>query len=176
MNMVIIAAVAGFAGVIVGAIIVLISFNLKVKYDEKKENRNRELDHTVKEIEALNQVNIKVNEILEKRLSLKSEYVSFDTFDDCYIPIDDYVFLKSYTSQNNYYLPTYLIEEFFKNISSMRVVLSPEEIVRLGGYTYKGGRAILEKFSDDLIRIMEEKKVRIKSLTNQPLSFFLSGK
>lgn len=173
MLVVIAAATAGFAGIVVGAVIVLIAINLKVKYDDKKEKRNRELDYTVKEIEALNRVNMKVNEILEKRLLLKSEYVSFDTFDDCYIPIDDFVYLQSYTSQNNYYLPSYLVEEFFKNISSLRVILSPEETVRLGGYTYKGGRAILEKFSEDIVQIMEEKKIYIKTLTNQPLSFFV---
>lgn len=176
MTMVIAAALAGFFGIIVGAVIVMVAFNLRIKYDEKKEFRNRELDFAVKEIETLNLLNIKVNEILEKRLLLKSEYVSFDTFDDCYVPIDDFVYLQSYTAQNNYYLPTYLVEEFFKKISGRRVILSPEETARLGGYTYKGGRAVLETFSDDLVRIMEERKAFIKNLSGQPLSYFTGGK
>lgn len=168
------AASAGLVGVLVGAVIVIAAVNVRVKYDEGRANRNKELDFTVKEIETLNLLNQKVNEILQKRNLFRSDYVSFDAFDDNYITIDDFVYLQTFTSQNNFYLPTYLIEEFFKNTSHRRVILSPEETVRLGGYTYKGGRVIMENFSDDLVRIMEEKKIYLKQLSNQPLSYFVS--
>ncbi|MHC5249854.1 hypothetical protein [Enterococcus sp. HY326] len=171
---ILIAAIAGFFGILVGAILVIFAFNLRIKYDEGKERRSRELEYTVKEIETLNLLNQKVNEILQKRNLFRSDYVSFDSFDDNYITIDDFVFLQTFTSQNNFYLPTYLVEEFFKNNSHRRVILSPEETVRLGGYTYKGGRALMETFSDDLVRIMEEKKIYLKQLSNQPLSYFVS--
>ncbi|MDH6364804.1 hypothetical protein M2139_001751 [Enterococcus sp. PF1-24] len=170
---ILIPCIAGLIGVIIGGIIVVVAFNLKTKYEEKKQLRNQELMFTVKEIETLNLLNAKINDILQKGLLLKPEYVSFDAFDDCYVPIDDFVYLKSFASQNNFYLPTYLIEEFFKNISHRRVILSPDETVRLGGYTYTGGRIILETFSDELVSIMEEKKRHMKALTNQPLSYFL---
>lgn len=165
-------ALAGFVGIIVGAIMVLLAFDLRIRYEEKKAIRKRELEYTVKEIETLNQLNMKINEILQKRLIIQPDYVSFDAFDDCYVTIDDFVFLQSFTAQNNFYLPNYLIEEFFKNISHRRVILSPEETVRIGGYTYKGGRAVLETFADELMDIMEEKKIRIRNLSNQPLSYF----
>lgn len=165
-------AIAGLFGIIVGAIIVMFAFNLRIKYDERKEIKKQELENIVKEIETLNLLNMKINEILQKRALFNFDYVSFDSFDDCYITIDDFVYLQSFTSQNNYYLPAYLIEEFFKNISHRRVTLSPEETVSLGGYTYKGGRKIMETFSEDLIDIMEERKIQMKNLTNQPISYF----
>lgn len=166
------AAIAGLFGIVVGAIIVMVAFNMKVKYDERKAVKNQELENIVKEIQTLNLLNMKINEILQKRALFNFDYVSFDSFDDCYITIDDFVYLQSFTSQNNYYLPTYLIEEFFKNISHRRVTLSPEETVSLGGYTYKGGRKIVETFSEDLLDIIEERKIRMKTLTSQPISYF----
>ncbi|WP_161842954.1 hypothetical protein [Candidatus Enterococcus huntleyi] len=165
-------ALAGLVGVIVGAAIVSIAFYLQLRYQEKKELRRRNLENRVREIEVLNELNKKVNEILQKRNVLLEKYVSFDAFDDCYITIDDFVYLQTYTSQNNFYLPNYILEQFFKNISHRKVVLSPEETVKIGGYTYKGGRVILENFSEELIEMITEKKIQIKQLTNDQVDFF----
>ncbi|MGM0123527.1 hypothetical protein IGI37_000899 [Enterococcus sp. AZ194] len=164
-------ALAGLVGVLVGAGIVSFAFYLQLRYQEKKELRRRNLENRVREIEVLNELNKKVNEILQKRNVLLEKYVSFDAFDDCYITIDDFVYLQTYTSQNNFYLPNYILEQFFKNISHRKVVLSPEETVKIGGYTYKGGRVILENFSEELIEMIEEKKIQIKQLTNDAVNF-----
>lgn len=168
-------ALAGLIGVLVGAGIVSLAFYLQLRYQEKKELRRRSLENKVREIEVLNELNKKVNEILQKRNVLLEKYVSFDAFDDCYITIDDFVYLQTFTSQNNFYLPNYILEQFFKNIAHRKVVLSPDETVKIGGYTYKGGRVVLENFSEELIEMINEKKIQMKQLTNDPVEFF-SGK
>ncbi|MFC0362876.1 hypothetical protein [Enterococcus canintestini] len=165
-------AVAGFLGVIVGALIVTIAFNLRIRYDERKEQKRRALELKVKEIETLNQLNKKINEILQKRSVLMEEYVSFDAFDDCYITIDDYAYLQSFAAQNNFYLPNYILEEFFKKIAQRKVILSPDETIKVGGYAYKGGRVIMEHFSDDLTQLINERKTELKRLSDNTLTYF----
>lgn len=167
-------AIAGFVGVLVGALLMIISFNLYIKYTNRQANKKRVLEHKMKEIEALNQLNKKVNEILQKRNILMDDFVSFDSFDDCYITIDDFVYIQSFVSQNNFYLPNYLVEEFFKNIAQRKVILSPEETTKIGGYTYKGGRIILEKFADEILSVLNEKKIQIKKMNNNQLTLFSS--
>ena len=159
-------AIAGFIGVIVGALLVTIIFNLRIRYDEQKEKRRRLLEHKVKEIETLLQLNRKISEILQKRVILMDEYVSFDAFDDCYITIDDFAYLQSFAAQNNFYLPNYFLEEFFKKIGTRRVILSPEETVKIGGYV------IMENFLDTLTEMVNERKTQMKNLTNEPLTYF----
>ncbi len=165
-------AVAGFLGVIIGALIVTIAFNLRIRYDERKEQKRRALELKVKEIETLNQLNKKINEILQKRSVLMEEYVSFDAFDDCYITIDDYAYLQSFAAQNNFYLPNYILEEFFKKIAQRKVILSPDETIKVGGYAYKGGRVIMEHFSDDLTQLINERKTELKRLSDNTLTYF----
>ena len=46
----------------------------------------------------------KIIEILEKRMGTMDKYVSFDVFDDCYITVDDYIYLQSFAAQNSFYL------------------------------------------------------------------------
>lgn len=165
-------AVVGFLGVIIGALIVTIAFNLRIRYDERKEQKRRALELKVKEIETLNQLNKKINEILQKRSVLMEEYVSFDAFDDCYITIDDYAYLQSFAAQNNFYLPNYILEEFFKKIAQRKVILSPDETIKVGGYAYKGGRVIMEHFSDDLTQLINERKTELKRLSDNTLTYF----
>ena len=126
----------------------------------------------MKEIETLNQLNKKINEILQKRSVLMEEYVSFDAFDDCYITIDDYAYLQSFAAQNNFYLPNYILEEFFKKIAQRKVILSPDETIKVGGYAYKGGRVIMEHFSDDLTQLINERKTELKRLSDNTLTYF----
>ncbi len=165
-------ALIGLLGVLVGAVIVGVAVVIIFKYFERKDNRTRDLEHRAKEIETLNLLNKKINEVLGKRNVLMEDYVRFNAFDDCYITIDDYIYLHSFAAQNNSYLPNYLIEEFFKNISQRKVILSPEETVRMGGYTYKGGRVVMESFSENLLGIINEKKSQLSKLTNKPLHYF----
>ena len=135
--------IVGLIGVLLGAILVYIGMVVQMRHLENKEQRRRELELKVKEIETLNQLNKKINEILQKRATLLDEYVSFDAFDDCYITIDDFAYLQSFAAQNNFYLPT-----------------------------YKGGRVILENFTDNLTEMINEKKAQLKSVTRQPIGFF----
>lgn len=165
-------AVSGFIGVLTGALVVAIAFNLRIRYDERKEQRRRQLEHKVKEIETLIQLNKKINEILQKRAVLMDEYVSFDGFDDCYITIDDFAYLQSFAAQNNFYLPNYILEEFFKKIAQRKVILSPDETMKIGGYTYKGGRVILEHFTDDLTELINERKNQLKTISGETLTYF----
>lgn len=162
----------GFFGVLVGALVVIVAFSLRNSYEDRKANQRRQLDHKVKEIETLNQLNKKINEILQKRTLFMNEYVSFDQFDDCYITIDDYAYLQSFAAQNNFYLPNYILEEFFKKISQRKVILTPEETVKMGGYAYKGGRVILEQFADDINELMNERKVQLREISNEDMTYF----
>jgi len=162
----------GILGVIVGALITTAAFELRIRYDERKEVKQRTLEHKVKEIETLVMLNKKIIEILEKRIIMMDKYVSFDAFDDCYITVDDYIYLQSFAAQNSFYLPNYFLEEFFKKIGTRRVILSPEETVKIGGYTYKGGRIIMENFLDQLVEMVNERKTQMKNMTSEPLTYF----
>jgi len=162
----------GMIGVIVGALIVGVAFYFRIRYEEGKSQKNRILEHKVKEIETLVVLNKKINEILEKRIIMMDKYVSFDAFDDCYITVDDYIYLQSFAAQNSFYLPNYFLEEFFKKIATRKVVLSPEETMEVGGYTFKGGRVIIEEFSDKITEMIYERKVEIKKMTKEPLTYF----
>ncbi|MGK0551216.1 hypothetical protein ACSFB8_03625 [Enterococcus faecalis] len=164
--------IAGMAGVVVGALIVTVCAALNVSYKERKAIRYRELEQIVKEIETLNLLNKKINEVLQKRDIYLDKSVHFLSVDDCYISIDDFIYLESFSAQNNFYLPTYLIEEFFRKIAHRKVILTPIEVSKMGGNTYKGGRVILETFSDELMDIIESKKRKLKRLKNEPLYYF----
>ncbi|MGX7243478.1 hypothetical protein ACWOC1_01365 [Enterococcus quebecensis] len=164
--------IAGITGVLIGAVIVSVGVALRVTYEERKSVRYRELEHFVKEIESLNLLNKKINEVLQKREIYVDKSVNFVSMDDCYISIDDFIYLESFSAQNNFYLPTYLIEEFFKKITHRKVILTPDEVISMGGSTYKGGRVILENFSDELLTIIEDKKRQMKRLTHKPLYYF----
>lgn len=164
--------IAGMTGVLVGAVIVSVGVSLRMRYEERKSLRYRELEHFVKEIESLNLLNKKVNEILQKRDIYVDNKVNFISMDDCYISIDDFIYLESFSAQNNFYLPTYLVEEFFKKIAHRKVILTPDEIIAMGGSTYKGGRVILESFSEELLTIIEDKKKQMKRLSHKPLYYF----
>ncbi|WP_339101787.1 hypothetical protein [Candidatus Enterococcus clewellii] len=165
----------GILGVIVGAAITVVSVSLRMSYEDKRDMRRRELENYVKEIESLNLLNKKINEILQKRDIYIDRSVHFLSVDDCYISIDDFIYLESFSAQNNFYLPTYLIDVFFKKIIHRRVILTPDEIASIGGSTYKGGRVILENFSDELLTIIEDKKRQMKRLSNKPLYYFRSN-
>ncbi|MBG0314215.1 hypothetical protein [Enterococcus faecium] len=167
-----IVGITGLIGVLTGAVVVYIGMILQMRHLENKEQRRRELELKVKEIETLNQLNKKINEILQKRTTLMEEYVSFDAFDDCYITIDDFAYLQSFSAQNSFYLPNYILDELFKNISHRKVTLSPDETMKIGGYAYKGGRVILENFTDSLTEMINEKKAQLKTMTRQPIGFF----
>ena len=153
--------IAGMVGVIVGALIVTASAALHSSYKERKEVRYRELEHLVKEIESLNLLNKKVKEILQKRELYIDRSIEYLSMDDCFISIDDFIYLESFSAQNNFYLPTYLIEEFFKKIAHRKVILTASEVAEMGGHTYKGGRVILENFSDEILAIIEAKKAAV---------------
>jgi hypothetical protein len=160
---------SGVFGVIIGAVITMVGFFLFRRYDLMRDIRRRDLEHQVKEIETLNLLNKKISEILQKRTLLMPEFVSFDAFDDVHISIDDYAYLQSFAAQNNFYLPSYIMETFFQNIAHRRVVLTPEETVQIGGYTFKGGRLIMEQFQDEIEKMIHERKVNLKKVTNTPI-------
>ncbi|MDK2844741.1 MULTISPECIES: hypothetical protein [Enterococcus] len=164
--------ISAFIGVILGAVIVLITNSLRVRYDEARQVKMRMLEHKVKEIELLVLLNKKIRELLEKRVMMMDKYVSFDAFDDCYITIDDYVYLQSFASSNSFYLPNHILDEFFQKIATRKVVLTPEETVQFGAYAYKGGRVVLEQFSDELTELIYERKIQMKQLTDKPLAYF----
>ena len=69
-----IVGITGLIGVLTGAVVVYIGMILQMRHLENKEQRRRELELKVKEIETLNQLNKKINEILQKRTTLMEEY------------------------------------------------------------------------------------------------------
>ncbi len=164
--------VIGMSGVLVGALIVVLAFYLLLQYQEQKEKKRRMIEQKTKEIETLVHLNQKMVEILEKRILLMDKYVSFDAFDDCYITVDDYIYLQSFAAHNSFYLPNRFLEEFFSQISTRKVVLSPEETLAIGGYTFKGGRVLIEQLSDKITEMVYERKIQLKKVTDQPLTLF----
>lgn len=164
--------VIGMSGVLVGALIVVLAFYLLLQYQEQKEKKRRVIEQKTKEIETLVHLNQKMVEILEKRILLMDKYVSFDAFDDCYITVDDYIYLQSFAAQNSFYLPNRFLEEFFNQISTRKVVLSPEETLAIGGYTFKGGRVLIEQLSDKITEMIYERKIQLKKVTKEPLTLF----
>lgn len=160
------------SGVFTGALIVILAFYLLLKYQDQKEKKRRVIEQKAKEIETLIHLNQKMVEILEKRVLLMDKYVSFDAFDDCYITVDDYIYLQSFAAHNSFYLPNRFLEEFFNQISTRKVVLSPEETLAIGGYTFKGGRVIIEQLSDKITEMIYERKVQLKKVTDEPLTLF----
>lgn len=162
----------GMSGVVTGALLVVLGFLIQMNYLERKEKKQRLLEHKVREIETLLALNKKVIEILEKRMVMMDKYLSFDAFDDCYITVDDYIYLQSFAAHNSFYLPNYFLDEFFKQISTRKVVLSPAETVSLGGYTFKGGRVLMEHLSDKITEMIYERKTQLSHLTNKPLTLF----
>ena len=68
-----IVGITGLIGVLTGAVVVYIGMILQMRHLENKEQRRRELELKVKEIETLNQLNKKINEILQKRTTLMEE-------------------------------------------------------------------------------------------------------
>ena len=158
----IIAFGTGLIGVLVGAALVMSATKMQQRYYEHRDAKRDEMKRLTEEIDVLLLLNKKINEILLKRNIMLPDYVSFDSFDDCFISIDDYVYLQSFTAQNHFLLPTYLVEEFFKDIAVRQAVLSPEETTSIGGYTFKGGRLLLEQFSDKILSIVEDRKIALK--------------
>lgn len=163
---------ASMTGVVIGTAISFIGIALRTSYEERKANRYRELEQYVKEVETLNLLNKKINEILQKREIYVDKSVNFMSMDDCYISMDDFIYLESFSAQNNFYLPTYLVEEFFKKIAHRKVILTPEEVITMGGSTYKGGRVILENFSEELLEIIEDKKKQLQRLNQKEVYYF----
>lgn len=163
----IIPTLSGLLGVILGGVLVSIAVNNQRKWLEKQEIKKEDMKRLTEEIDVLLLLNHKINEILMKRNIMMPEYVSFDAFDDCMITVDDYVYLQSFTAQNHFLLPNYVVEQFFKNIAVRQVILSPEETTEIGGYCYSGGRLLLEQFSDEIISIIEDRKIQLKKIKNQ---------
>ncbi len=160
--------------VCIGAFIVLVSTGLNNAYINRNFRLKQQTDEKMKEIDILLLLNKKINEILLKRDvdMVISEYISFDSFDDCYITIDDYVYLQSFCSQNHFYLPSYIVEEFFKGIAHRKIVLAPDEIKKMGAYTFKGGRIVLETFSEELLKCAEDRKIELKRMRTSKISYF----
>jgi len=52
------------------------------------------------------------------------------------------------------------------------VVLSPEEVIAIGGYTFKGGRMIMEQLSDQLLEMIYERKVQMQKMSSESISYF----
>lgn len=161
------------SGVLIGATIALIGTKLNNNIILKRLDRREAAYEKMKEIDTLILLNKKIHEILQKRdVELENdleteEFQSFDSFDDCLITIDDYIYLQSFCAQNHYYLPAFMVEEFFKNIAHRKIVLDPQEVRRLGAYTYKGGRLILEDFSDQINQVVEDRKIELKQIRSK---------
>ena len=160
-------------GVLIGAFIAIISVKLSIKQFLKEIDRREEIRNKMKEIDILILLNKKINEVLLKRdieikeSALLSNYERAVKFDDVKISIDDFIYLQSFCAQNHYYLPTYLVEEFFKKIAQRKVVLDPNITRTEGAYIYQSGREIFEEFSEQLNQMVEDRKVELKQITRK---------
>ena len=160
-------------GVLIGAFIAIIAVKISIKQVISEIDRREEIKHKMQEIDTLVLLNKKINEVLQKReieireSSLLNNYERAVKFDDVKISIDDFIYIQSFCAQNHYYLPSFLVEEFFKNIAQRKVVLDPNVIRSEGAYIYQSGREIFEQFSDQLNEMIEDRKVELKQLTNK---------
>ncbi|MGX6978723.1 hypothetical protein ACWN8V_05635 [Vagococcus elongatus] len=160
-------------GVLLGALIAIAGVNINNKMIFKEFDRREQIKEKMKEIDMLMLLNKKINEIMQKRdIEIRDDvditnYEKVANFDDVKITIDDFIYLQSFCAQNHYYLPNYMVEEFFKKISHRKVVLDPQIIRTEGAYSYQGGRVVLEEFSEQLIRTAEDRKIELKQLTQK---------
>lgn len=150
--------------VCLGAFISLIGVHSYIRYLKQREQKFEAMDQKMKEIDVLVLLNRKIQEILLKRNTDISYYQSYDSFDDCYITLDDYIYLQTFCAMNHYYLPNYFVEKFFKEIAHRQVIMTPDETLRVGAYTYKGGRLVLENFSEELMQCIDDAKVELKHI------------
>ncbi|MBE9390124.1 hypothetical protein [Vagococcus salmoninarum] len=163
-------AIVSLIGVVIGALIAIIGTNINNRFILKELDKRTKMAEKMKEIDVLVLLNKKVHDILQKRdvelasAALGAEYQSFDGFDDCQITIDDYIYLQSYCAQNHYYLPTFMVDKFFENIGHRKIVLDPQEVRRIGAYTYQSGRIVLEAFSEEINQVIEDRKIELKQI------------
>ncbi|GEQ62507.1 hypothetical protein K5X77_01105 [Vagococcus lutrae] len=165
---------AGFIGVLLGALIAIIGMRFTFNTMMKEFDRREIMKEKMREIDALNLLNHKIQEILQKRdVLLKNairdvpDYQILSDLDNVMITIDDFIYLQSFCAQNHYYLPTFMVEEFFSKISHRKVVMDPEQIRKVGAYTYKGGRLVLEEFSDQLMQMINDRKIELRQYTKR---------
>ncbi|EST90696.1 hypothetical protein T233_00234 [Vagococcus lutrae LBD1] len=165
---------AGFIGVLLGALIAIIGMRFTFNTMMKEFDRREIMKEKMREIDALNLLNHKIQEILQKRdVLLKNairdvpDYQVLSDLDNVMITIDDFIYLQSFCAQNHYYLPTFMVEEFFSKISHRKVVMDPEQIRKVGAYTYKGGRLVLEEFSDQLMQMINDRKIELRQYTKR---------
>ncbi len=165
---------AGFIGVLLGALIAIIGMRFTFNTMMKEFDRREIMKEKMREIDALNLLNHKIQEILQKRdVLLKNairdvpDYQILSDLDNVMITIDDFIYLQSFCAQNHYYLPTFMVEEFFSKISHRKVVMDPEQIRKVGAYTYKGGRLVLEEFSDQLMEMINDRKIELRQYTKR---------
>ncbi|MGY3750155.1 hypothetical protein [Vagococcus acidifermentans] len=150
--------------VCIGALIAMVATSINNKFILSREEKHEKIREKMKEIDTLILLNKKINEILVKRDLNLDFYQSFDSFDDVYITIDDYVYLQSFCAQNHFYLPSFLVEEFFKEFNHRQAIYNPDDVIRLGGHTYKGAKMVLENFSEQLLRCAEDRKAELQQL------------
>ena len=165
---------AGFIGVLLGALIAIIGMRFTFNTMMKEFDRREIMKEKMREIDALNLLNHKIQEILQKGdVLLKNairdvpDYQILSDLDNVMITIDDFIYLQSFCAQNHYYLPTFMVEEFFSKISHRKVVMDPEQIRKVGAYTYKGGRLVLEEFSDQLMQMINDRKIELRQYTKR---------
>ena len=169
MNTGFIVGLSSLLGVLIGSLITLVGFFLSRRYEHKARLRTRELEHRVKEIDTINFFKSKIGEILHKHSVFLKDLSTYNVFDDVHITIDDYAYLESFVVINNYYLPNYVMEQFFKDITERKMVRTSQETLELGGYTFRRGRAVLENLSEELSQMVDEKKLELRELSNEPI-------
>lgn len=160
-------------GVLVGAFIAIIGVKISTNHYLNKMDQRDLIKDKMKEIDVLILLNKKINEILQKRdiefnqSTNLTDYEKIANFDDVTISVEDYVYLQSFCSLNHYYLPTFMVEEFFNNIAHRKIVLDAESFQANGTYVYQGAREVLEQFSDQIIQTMNDRKVELKQLKSK---------
>jgi hypothetical protein len=154
----------GLFGMLCGGVLMVLLFRAQRALRRKELAKEKELLHKRGEVQVYLLLNKKINEILMKREINVNDYIQLDAFDDCFISIDDLVYLRSFAAQNFFYLPTYMMEEFFKNIQVRQMVVPDAAIHQMGGYAYKGGRVVMESFSERLVNLIEDRRNEISEL------------
>jgi len=101
--------------VCIGALIAMVATSINNKFILSREEKHEKIREKMKEIDTLILLNKKINEILVKRDLNLDFYQSFDSFDDVYITIDDYVYLQSFVRKTIFIYPVFWWKNFLKN-------------------------------------------------------------
>lgn len=152
-------------GLILGVFLFVFGMYFYMRYDENRYKKALSIEKLHKEIEVRRNLNTKIIEILNRPVD-EGDWELVDPREDVKIAFADYHFLKNYSSLHSLYIPTYFMDQFFKNLSNHLAVFDDADDLKNGGYIFKDSRRIFEDFSVVITDEVESKKEELSNTKN----------